>query len=318
MVSKGKIIFINGHWQNNIIGDIAGANSPNKTYWNGGAFNGFARAALRFFGLNEKISESCICMDGSSMVVLDENGAERSDRAYNNFASYEWAGTLYKKISDKYGSGLPETSFLRNKILTTELNKKKLGALTYGMDKSRHAFYLVGHSEGCAYAAGLAKLLLQKGWKVNFIVYLSSFDSGNFDSPQGVTAYQLGYTSKYFGDWATNNNPIHGGVERTGIVYRNVESHGIMGELIHAWDDFTVTHDSTKSEDVWEHLADLRTLMIKTGKDHGYSWQSQIPQSTPNHTVFASYNGIKLDYKAYMAEENSKINQYNYKNQFKY
>ncbi|AMQ01864.1 hypothetical protein AY601_5051 [Pedobacter cryoconitis] len=309
MINKGKIIFINGHWQNNWIGRVAGADSAGKTYWNGGDFNSFARAAQHFFGLNERIDEGSVCLDGSSMVVLDEVLGGRAERAYEEYSTYEWAGTMYKKISDKFGYGLSETSFLRNKIETGARNAKKLATLTHGMDKTRHSFYIVGHSEGCAYAAGLAKLLLEKGWKVTFIIYLSSFDSGNFDSPQGVRAYQLGYTGKASGDWATNNNPVHGGVERIAIAYKD------FGGLVN---DLFTMHGDTKGSDVWNALADLRTLMIKTGRDYGYSWQSQIPQSTPNHTVFAWYNGTKLDYKQYMAEENSKINQFNYKSQHKY
>ena len=189
------------------------------------------------------------------------------------------------------------------------MHQRNLNSLTKGMDKASHAFYIVGHSEGCAYAAGLGKLLKEKGWKVNFIVYLSSYDSGSFSSPQGIKAYQLGYSGKVFGDWATNNNPIHSGVERFAIVYKNFGNE---------WDNLTMMHGSTKGQEVWIHLTDLRTLMIRTGKTYGSKWSSQIAKSTPHRTVFAYYNGQALDPKEYIDEENSKINQYNYKSRSKY
>lgn len=304
MINKGKIIFVNGHWNSSVIGSLIGSSKPNKQYWNQGDFNGYAHAAMRFFGLDENVNEACICLDGSSLVVLDENGSGRAERAYNDYTTYEWAGKLYRRISEKYGYNLPETAPLRNKMLAAEINKKRLARLSLGMDKTRHAFYIVGHSEGCAYAASLAKLLLEKGWKVSFIVYLSSYDSRDFDSPKGVKAYQLGYTGKYFGDWATNNNRIQSGVERFGIVYKE---YGSM------WDNFIRMHGSTKGDRVWIHLADLRTLMIRTGKTYGQNWQEQIAASTPNHTVFVEYNNYKLNAKEYMDGENAKFNQYNFK-----
>lgn len=323
MINKGRIIFINGYWQNSWLGrELIGSSKPNKDYWNSGDFNGYANAAQHFFGLSENINEACICLDASSLIVLDDSGSSRAERGHDDYSSYEWAGKMYKKVSDRYGYGLPETSGLRNKMMASEINRKRLSSLTLGMNKNMHAFYLVGHSEGCAYAAGLAKLLQEKGWKVNFIVYLSSYDSGAFDSPKGIKAYQLGYTAKYFGDWATNNNPIHSGVERSAIVYKNwghaEKNSSIKEEIQRAKDDFRYTHGSTKGAEVWIHLADLSTLMLRTGRTYGTAWQEQIAQSTPNHTVFAFYNGIKLNYKEYMNSENSKYNQYNHRKQYYY
>jgi len=64
-------------------------------------------------------------------------------------------------------------------------------------------------------------------------------------------------------------------------------------------------HGSTKGEEVWIHLTDLRTLMSDSN-------------STPHRSVFAYYNGKSLDPKEYIDEDNSKINQYNYKSMLKY
>lgn len=310
MVNKGKIVFINGYWQNTVIGrQIIGSSSPSKAYWNNGDFDGYAKAAMKFFGLNENTTEACVCLDASSLIVIDDSGTARASRGAEDFTTYKWAGKLYQKLSNQYGYGLPELGSLNNKALASQIHEQKMNALTKGMNKTTHAFYLVGHSEGCAYAAGLGRLLKEQGWHVNFIVYLSSYDSGSFSNPQGIKAYQLGYAGKIFGDWATNNNPIHSGVEKTAIVYKD------FGTL---WNNFTQMHGSTKGDEVWTHLADLRTLMIRTGKTYGTNWASQIAQSTPNHTVFAWYNGQKLDPKEYIAEQNAKINQYNYKSSHKY
>ncbi|PSK90819.1 hypothetical protein [Taibaiella chishuiensis] len=310
MINKGKIIFINGYWQNTVLGRIViGSSAPNKGYWNNGNFDGYAKAAMNFFGLNENIQEACVCLDASSLIVLDDTGAARAQRGADDFTTYQWAGTLYRKVSDQFGYGLPETSGLRNKVLSSQIHERNLNSLTKDMNKENHAFYLVGHSEGCAYAAGLGRLLKEQGWQVNFIVYLSSYDSGSFSNPQGIKAYQLGYAGKTFGDWATNNNPVHSGVEKVAIVYKDFGSQ---------WNNFSRMHGSTKGEEVWIHLSDLRTLTIRTGRTYGTKWASQVAHSTPNHTVFAMYNGISLDPEEYINEENSKINQYNYKTMHKY
>lgn len=71
-----KVLFVNGHYQNNIIGDFLGRASGEK-YWG----KGFASAAQNFFNDHSPISSSNY-IDGSSKWGGDMSGQDRYDASY--------------------------------------------------------------------------------------------------------------------------------------------------------------------------------------------------------------------------------------------
>ncbi len=78
-----KILFVNGHYQDNILGPIIGSSKPGQAYWG----QGFATAAQGFFKDQSKISDNNF-INGSSIVGGDMSGQDR----YN-------AGMAYAKAN---------------------------------------------------------------------------------------------------------------------------------------------------------------------------------------------------------------------------
>lgn len=72
-----KILFVNGHYQDNIIGPIMGSSKAGQGYWG----KGFANAAQGFFKDYSTITNGNF-IDGSSTFAGDMSGQERYDAGY--------------------------------------------------------------------------------------------------------------------------------------------------------------------------------------------------------------------------------------------
>ena len=73
-----KILFVNGHYQDNFIGrKFIGSDKPGQAYWR----NGFSRAAQNFFKDYSKITSSNF-INGSSAIGIDMSGQDRYDAGY--------------------------------------------------------------------------------------------------------------------------------------------------------------------------------------------------------------------------------------------
>jgi hypothetical protein len=134
-------------------------------------------------------------------------------------------------------------------------------------------FYIVTHSEGAAFGAGIASFLIKNQKTVKMVVHLSSDEGDEFDTPLEPVTYQLCYK----GDWVTGNKPISG-VDKFGIVIRND-----LG--------FTTTHGTTKSGDVFKEVEDLTTVIVQSNLDsEGKSFYSQMINTIKNNTMFYRIN----------------------------
>jgi hypothetical protein len=67
-----KILFVNGHYQDNILGLIISSSKPGKAYWG----QGFATAAQSFFKDQSKITDNNF-INGSSTLGGDMSGQDR-------------------------------------------------------------------------------------------------------------------------------------------------------------------------------------------------------------------------------------------------
>lgn len=274
MIKKGKIIFVNGHWSK-VFGAIIGSSAPGEAYWD----KDFIAEAEKFLGLDEDYGTN-IYLDGSSQIGFDQDGKDRFKRAYKQHYCYD----------DK------EVDNLQTPILITpyqnEMNRIRFEKLIYGMDKNIHAFYIITHSEGGAYGAGIAKLLIDKGWKVNTVIHLSTDEAKGFSTPVGPDTYQIGYTGKnLLGDWVTGNYQIRSGVTKYGIVYKPDLS-------------LKAIHGATTLPNVFYHLKDLQTVNIKEIKTIQGKTKWEQMMDTVNHgSIFSRFNGIKLNYQKHIQKD---------------
>ena len=83
--------------------------------------------------------------------------------------------------------------------------KNNFNNLTFNMVKGE-SLYMVTHSEGSAFGAGIADYLISKGINVSTIVHLSADEGDEFSTPQKPFTIQFGYK----GDYITGNHYING------------------------------------------------------------------------------------------------------------
>ncbi|WP_156176184.1 hypothetical protein [Hymenobacter terrenus] len=254
---------------------------PLKPYWGGP----FEQEAERFFGLKEA-ANTHVYLDGTTLIGFDESGEERHDRGARDYNAYDWDKSFLKRLHDKVNDNSEQTSSLRNAKYSNELRNKALSSLTAGMTKGQHSFYIITHSEGSAYGAGLARVLIAKGWNVHTVIHISADEGDEFSSPAGPLTYQIGYTGRLFGDWVTSNERIRGNVDKWGLVYIN---------NYNGWDEFKAIHGSTRSASIFRRLWDLKTVFVQQVLDsQGHIHWQQAPGSTPNGTQFAQVNGFVI------------------------
>lgn len=161
-MGKSLIILVNGHW-NKILNKIGAAPKEGKEgYWNyflSGRVKGFIDIAQSFFGDSDYQSTPRY-IDGSTQWGGDENGSERKKRGY------QYTLENFKEITQNIG------------------------------DKN---VYIISHSEGCAFAAGVAKCLIEKGVKVGESIMLAADEGDEFNVEGNYPCYQLvaGWLSNY-------------------------------------------------------------------------------------------------------------------------
>ncbi len=163
-VTTGKplIILVNGHWNRmlNKIGIAPGVGE--KGYWNyflRHDFETFIRKAQLFFN-DTNYQIAPYYIDGSTLFGGDASGSQRKIKGY------KYALENFKKI-------------------TKNLGEKKV--------------YIISHSEGCAFAAGVAKCLMEKGVKVGESIMLAADEGDEFDVEGNYPCYQIvaGWISNY-------------------------------------------------------------------------------------------------------------------------
>lgn len=270
-----KIIFVNGQW--NIahkapFGENFGPTQPKKPYW----VEGIWVSAQKYFNLktihllnNSELSieelekrNYILYYDGSSKAAVDQSG---SDRFTNG---RKFAEDNYKEVT------------------------KGLG---------KEAIYLVSHSEGGAYASGMAEFLFEKGIKIGEHILLSPDEGDEFEINPAIPSYQLLYMyfssiynpilgvikplkfkvwGNYYAivDWVVNEHKIKG-VTKMGIVhYQEADWDGV-----HGW---------TNGNNVFNKVSDLKEvnsfLVQGEHKEKFYSGHEQ--SNTKNKTKFYRIN----------------------------
>ncbi|TBX66130.1 hypothetical protein EZL74_11110 [Flavobacterium silvisoli] len=283
-----KIIFVNGQW--NIAyqlpfdwGEYVGPTKPKKPYWNSGFDNYTIEYLINQFSidkkqiLNNKVLSSeelekknyILYYDGSSKLAVDQSGADRFK------SGYDFASANYTDIIKGLGND---------------------------------AIYFVSHSEGGAYAAGMADFLFQKGHTIGEHILLSPDEADEFEINPAIPSYQLLYMffssvwnptatianiekSKLFNkifrlwgtyyaivDWVVNEYKIKG-ITKMGIAH--IQDSGWTG--VHGW---------TNGTDVFQKVVDLKEVTtfeaIGEYDDKVYSGKQQ--SETTNKTKFYRIN----------------------------
>ncbi|MFV0531971.1 MAG: hypothetical protein ACK5MD_11125 [Flavobacteriales bacterium] len=270
-----KIIFVNGQWNiadKTPFGDNFGPTEPKKPYWVQGIADSFidyldkeisikSKQKLRNTLLNSNELENknyILYYDGSSKVGFDQSGKSRFENGK------KFAEENFEEITNGLGG---------NEI------------------------YLVSHSEGGAYAAGMIDYLHEKGIAIGEHVLLSPDEGDEFSVNPEIPSYQLLYMyfssvynpilasikfakfrkwGNYYAivDWVVNEHRVKG-VTKMGIVH-NQEA---------GWDG---VHGWTNGNNVFIKVSDLKEVksFLVQGEYEGEFYSGQDQTKTKNGTKF--------------------------------
>ena len=118
----------------------------------------------------------------------------------------------------------------------------------WGLDEP---FYMVTHSEGDAYVAGIAQYLLDKGYNVEKVLHLSADEGDEFKTPTTPLTIQLAYD----GDWVTGNKRID-----------NTDKFGFLDSKHLGW---RFKHGTTKGAFIFKYSKELENAELTY-------WQGEI------------------------------------------
>lgn len=171
VVGKPKLILVNGHWSrvakvapdvlskittslgSTPISDIS-PNEGGKGYWQfflGSNLNYFITQSWEYFGEAQYHIEPHYA-DGSSLFGIDQNGDDRKKKGYQYAIQH-------------------------------------LSEITKGVGTEK--FYIISHSEGCAFAAGIASALMSKGYQIGESIMLSADEGDEFSVEGSYPTYQI-------------------------------------------------------------------------------------------------------------------------------
>ena len=253
VTGRPKLILVNGHWNRllNLVNMSPGEDSEN--YWiyflgGGNILKEFIETAQKSFKDNN-YQDKPFYVDGSSLLGGDQSGNDRKIKGYK-FAM------------------------------------QHIAAITKGVGNEK--FYFISHSEGAAYAAGMAKALIEKGYKVGESVMLSADEGDEFTVEGNYPCYQI--TAGYIEEeeyLLSYISPIHPSTikkpKRKFHIDPIVGDHRIQGVnrygvYISFNTKFETVHGSTIDVQIFNILKRLKKLKV-------------IPQKLKGKTVYMIADG---------------------------
>ena len=244
VTGRPKLILVNGHWNRllNLVNMSPGEDS--EKYWNyflmkEGMLERFLKNAKMYFG-NENYQKEPYYANGSSLFGGDQSGNDRKIKGYN-FAM------------------------------------QHIAEITKGVGNEK--IYFISHSEGAAYAAGMAKALIEKGYKVGESVMLSADEGDEFTVEGNYPCYQI--TAGYIEEeeyLLSYISPIHPSTIKKpkrkfhmDPVVGDHRIHGVnrYGVYISFGTGFDSVHGSTIDTGIFEILKNLKQLKVVSRRIQG-------------------------------------------------
>ena len=244
VTGRPKLILVNGHWNRLLHSFNMSPGKPKYEYWSyflahKRTFNTFIENAKTYFG-DKNYQDKPFYVDGTSLFGGDQSGNDRKIKGYN-FAM------------------------------------QHIAEITKGVGNEK--IYFISHSEGAAYAAGMAKALIEKGYKVGESVMLSADEGDEFTVEGNYPCYQItaGYIKEE--DYLLSYiSPIHPSTikkpKRQFHIDPVVGDHKIQGVnrygvYISFNTQFETVHGSTIDIQIFNILKRLKQLKVTPRKLKG-------------------------------------------------
>lgn len=220
-----RLLLVNGHW-NKMLHKIDGApGEGGQNYWLfflGRSLNNFLSTAKQYFGDSNYQSEP-IYIDGSTKWGGDENGNQRKNRGY------QYAQEHFKEIAKGIGT---------------------------------RKIYIISHSEGGAFAAGIAKYLIEKGIEVGESIMLAADEGDEFTVEGNYHCYQIvgGWLSSYMDIQTRKKKNVFAidPVVRDNMI-KGVDKYGVC--IINNAGLFTV-HGGIINQNIFNIINQLKTVKV--------------------------------------------------------
>ena len=244
VTGRPKLILVNGHWNRllNLVNMSPGKNQ--REYWDYflsymGAFDAFIETAQAYFG-DKNYQGKPFYADGSSLLGGDQSGNDRKIKGY-------------------------------------QYAMQNIAEITKGVGNEK--IYFISHSEGAAYAAGMAKALIEKGYKVGESVMLSADEGDEFTVEGNYPCYQI--TAGYIEEeeyLLSYISPIHPSTIKkpkrkfhVDPVVGDHRIHGVnrYGVYISFGTGFDSVHGSTIDTGIFEILKNLKQLKVVSRRIQG-------------------------------------------------
>ena len=244
VTGRPKLILVNGHWNRLLHSFNMSPGKPKYEYWSyflahKRTFNIFIENAKTYFG-DKNYQDKPFYVDGTSLFGGDQSGNDRKIKGYK-FAM------------------------------------QHIAEITKGVGNEK--IYFISHSEGAAYAAGMAKALIEKGYKVGESVMLSADESDEFIVEGNYPCYQItaGYVKEedvqpFYVTPAFPPSTIK--IKRKfhiDSVVGDYRIHGVnrYGVYISFGTGFDSVHGSTIDTGIFEILKNLKQLKVVSRRIQG-------------------------------------------------
>lgn len=255
-VTTGKplIILVNGHW-NKILNAVKAAPKEGKEgYWKyflGYNFKTFIKNAQIFFK-DTNYQEHPYYMDGSTLFGGDASGSERKVKGY------QYALENFKEITQNVGD-------------------KKV--------------YIISHSEGCAFAAGVAQFLMEKGVKIGESIMLAADEGDEFSVEGNYPCYQI------VAGWLSSYIKRPGFIKKTAFsvdfivgdhMVRGVDKYGVFIQKGGSW---KTVHGGIVGKDIFNIITQLKNVILRQmfNKDGSISYFAEPDPEQIWHKINDSY-----------------------------
>lgn len=184
---------------------------------------------------------------------------------FTNFDDFKTSAENYFQIKNSSSIFIDGSSFFggdqsgeQRKNKGYEYARKNYDNIIFGLQKEK--VFLISHSEGGAYAAGIAKYLFERGISIGESVMLSTDEGDEFSIEESYPSYQIvaGYIENYYDEFGREKKTF---IIDPVVCDNKIKGITRYGVLITDY-SFSTVHGSTIDKYIFHYIEELKTIPI--------------------------------------------------------